>query len=446
MQTQIRPTTSGAGTTVFTDARLIVGDGSTVLEDAVITVQDGIVVDVATADREAAGRSAREAQIISCGGRTVMPALVNPHGHIGYMRGTVCDPAFYSRDNVIDHLRRFVYHGVSTFQSLGTDLNGVEVAVRDDQRSGLLDDPDLATLFTAGAGIVAAPSGDAGCGAPFFAVDAVHQATGPEDARAFVRRLAAQRVDAVKFWIDDRGGQSAKLTAESSRVIVEEAHEHGLPAAAHIYSAEDAMVALDAGADILAHMPRTPEPDRALLDRLVEQNVAVFTSMTVQGPARTAWLDDPLVAETLPEASIDDLRARMAARAHEPLFDTGKTYRTMRHNFEVLHEAGVRLVYLADTGVFAQLPGIAEHRELEALVDAGLSPLEAIEFATRRSSELLGLTDRGLVEAGRRADFLVLDADPLADIAHTRRIAAVVLEGRVVDREKLSQQLLAAAR
>ncbi|MDQ0380455.1 amidohydrolase family protein [Amycolatopsis thermophila] len=425
-----------AGTTAFTDARVIVGDGTTVLDDAVITVHDGLITGVTRAPAGDLGA----ANVVSLRGKTVMPALVNPHGHIGYMRGTVCDPAFYSRDNILDHLRRFVYHGVSTFQCLGTDWNGTEVAIRDEQRSGALADPDLATLFTAGSGLVAAPTAGQASGAPFFAVDAVHQVTDPADGRAFVRELAGQGVDAVKFWIDDRGGAAAKLSPEACREIVDEAHRHGIKAAAHIYTVEDAKTALDAGADILAHMPRSPEPDQELIDRLVDRDIAVFTSMSVQGPARTGWLDDPFVRETLPDAAIEDLRTRMRAREPEPLFDTGETFRRLQQNFATLHQAGVRLVYSPDTGVFAQLPGVAEHRELEALVEAGLSPLEAIEFATRRSSRLLGLTDRGVIEAGRRADLLVLDADPRDDITNTRRISDVVLHGRVVDRERLRRQ------
>jgi imidazolonepropionase-like amidohydrolase len=427
-------------TTAFTADRLIVGDGSTVIDEPLITVRDGVITGV--------GRGTDQVDVdtvVSFAGKTIMPALVNPHGHIGYMRGTVADPAHYSRRNVIDHLRRFVYHGVSTFQSLGTDWNGTEVAVRDEQRRGTLDDPDLATLFTAGAGIVAAPTPGLASGAPFFAVDAVHRATNPADARAFVRRLAAQRVDAVKFWIDDRGGRAAKLSPEASRAIVDEAHGHGLRVAAHIYSVDDAKTALEAGVDILAHMPRHPEPDDELITQLLDRDVAVFTSMTVQGPARSDWLDDPMVAETLPPAAIQDLRSRLDAQAPEPLFDTSETYRRLRRNFATLHEAGVRLVFSADTGLLAQLPGIAEHRELEAMVDAGLPPLSAIEFATRRSSDLLGLTDRGVVEAGRRADLLVLDADPRVDIRNTRRIADVVLGGRVVDRARLRERLLADA-
>jgi imidazolonepropionase-like amidohydrolase len=436
-------------TTAFAGARVIVGDGSTVIDDPVITVRDGVITRITQAPSDGGGQSQDRPDetdgqtVISFPGKTIMPALVNPHGHIGYMRGTVSDPRFYSRRNIIDHLRRFVYSGISTFQCLGTDWNGTEVGVRDDQRSGTLDDPDLATFLTAGSGLVAAPRRGLGSGAPFFAVDAVHHTTDSADARAFVRSLAAQNVDVVKFWIDDRGGTATKLSPEVSQAIVDEAHHHGLTAAAHIYTVDDATTAVRAGADVLAHMPRSPEPGPDLIEQLLERDIAVFTSMTVQGPARTDWLDEPLVQETLPPAAVEDLRARLQARAPEPLFDTRETYRRLQQNFATLQQAGVRLVYSPDTGVFAQLPGVAEHRELEALVDAGLPPLSAIEFATRRSSQLLGLTDRGTIEVGRRADLLVLDADPRDDITNTRRIAAVIIEGRIVNRDQLRQRLQA---
>lgn len=202
------------------------------------------------------------------------------------------------------------------------------------------------------------------------------------------------------------------------------------------------MTALRAGADILAHMPRSPELSAALVERLVDRDVAVFTSMSIQSPARSDWLDEPLVRETVATPAIEEFRARLDAQAPEPLFDTAETYLGMRDTFLTLHEAGVRLVFSADTGLLAQLPGMAEHRELEALVDAGLPPLDAIEFATRRSSRLLGLTDRGTLDPGKRADLLVLDADPRADIRNTRAIASVVLDGRVVDRARLRERLI----
>jgi imidazolonepropionase-like amidohydrolase len=424
-------------TTIFTGARVITGDGTTIIDDAALVVEGGVITRITSADQTGrAPRHGHDQKVLSCSGKTIMPAIVNPHGHIGYMRGTTSDARFYSRENVLDHLRRFAYHGVSTFQSLGTERDDLETTVRDQQRAGKLADPDMATLLTAGSGLVAPTRGSAN-GGPFFAAEAVHETSSVADAREFVRKLAAKRVDAVKFWVDDRGGTKAKLTPEISAAIVEEAHANGLKAAAHIYTVDDAKAAVRAGADILAHLPRDPEPDAELIRLLLAHDVAVFTSLSIQRPGPWDWLDDPMVRESVPGHALSDLRTQIAARAPEPLFDTGETFQRMERTFAILYQAGVRLEFSADTGLLAQLPGIAEHRELEALVHAGLSPLAAIELATRRSSRLLGLTDRGTLAVGQRADLIVLDGNPIDDITNTRRISAVYLNGRPVDRERL---------
>lgn len=416
---------------VYQGARVITG--SAVLDDAAIEVRDGVVTRIGTDVVADPG-----ATTVSLHGKTVIPALVNPHGHIGYMRGTTAAAENYSRENVIDHLRRLAYYGVSVFQSLGTDRDDTEIRVRDDQRAGRLGESDVATLFTAGAGIVAPTPGGTN-GGPFFAADVVHEATSPEDVRAYIRVLAAKNVDAVKFWLDDRHGTKAKLGPEIYEAVIDEAHAHGLKVAAHIYTLDEAKAVVRAGADIIAHLPRTPGADDELIELLMERNVAVFTSLAIQRPPGEAWLDDPALAETVPAEAIENLRATIRQYAPEPLFDTAESYGRMEKTLGVLARAGVRLVFSADTGLLAQVPGFAEHRELEALVAAGLDPLAALRLATEASSELLGLTDRGSLAPGKRADFVVLEADPLADITNTRRIDSVYLAGRRVDREGLRE-------
>jgi imidazolonepropionase-like amidohydrolase len=420
-------------TVAYEGARVLTGDGSTVVDDAVIEVRDGKVTRIG-----ADGAPDPGATKVSLRGKTVIPALVNPHGHIGYMRGTTSHADHYSRENVLDHLRRLAYYGVSVFQSLGTDRDDTEIHVRDDQRAGTLADPDIATLFTAGAGIVA-PSPDGTNGGPFFAADVVHEARTPEGVRAYVRELAAKRVDAVKFWLDDRHGTKAKLGPEIYEAVIDEAHLHGLKVAAHIYTLDEAKAVVRAGADIIAHLPRTPGADDELIELLLERDVAVFTSLAIQRPPGEAWLDDPALRETVPAEAIESLRTTIRQHAPEPLFDTAEAYRKMEKTLGVLARAGVRLVFSADTGLLAQVVGFAEHRELEALVAAGLSPLAALRLATEVSAELLGLSDRGSLAVGKRADFVVLDADPRDDITNTRRIDSVYLAGRRVDREGMRE-------
>jgi imidazolonepropionase-like amidohydrolase len=426
---------------LYENARVITGDGASVVDDCTIVVRDGLIEEIGPRDAIGAAPSART---VPLNGKTVMPALVNPHGHIGYWKGAAVAAGNFSADNVLDHLRRLAYHGVSVFQSLGTDRDDIEIRVRDMQRKGELRDEDMAALCTAGAGIVA-PTPGAGNGGPFFALDAVHETTSPEDARRHVRTLAAKNVDAVKFWLDDRHGTKARLQPDVYRAIVDEAHAHGLKAAAHIYTVDDAKEAVRAGADILAHLPRTPAPDEELIGLLTTRDVAVFTSMSIQRPDGDSWLDDPALTGLVSAEAVADLRRRIRENAPQPLFDTVDAYRRMEHTLRTFVDAGVRVVFSADTGLLTQVPGFAEHRELEALVAAGLPAIFAVHCATQRSAALLGLTDRGTLEAGKRADFIVLDADPLQDITNTRRIDSVYFRGRQVDRARIRDRVCGTA-
>ena len=433
-------TTPHGSAALFAGARLIIGDGSRVIENGGIVVRDGIIEQVGPLS-DIPDDPART--VVPLTGRTVMPAVVNPHGHIGYFRGARADVAHYSYDNILDHLRRLAYHGVSVFQSLGTDRDDTELRVRDLQRAGRLGEDDVATLFTAGAGMIAATPGSTN-GGPFFARDILYEAGSPQDAREHVRRLAAKRVDAVKFWLDTRKGTKAKLTPDIYRALISEAHEHGLKVAAHIYTLDEAKDVIRAGADIIAHMPRDPDLDAELIDLLTTHDVAAFTSMSIQRPDGEGWLDDPLVAETVSPAAVAEMRTLIRDHAPQPLFDTVEAYQRLERTLKGYVQAGVRIVFSADTGLFTQFPGLAEHRELAALAEAGMPAQAVIQSATQRSAELLGLADRGTLEVGKRADLLVLSANPLDDIGNTRRIDAVYLAGRPVDRAGLRAGFAAA--
>jgi imidazolonepropionase-like amidohydrolase len=220
--------------TFFEGARLIVGDGSGPVESAGILVRDGCVAAVGPDVRPGEGDLR-----VDLAGKTVMPAIVNPHGHIGYLKGAAAVRENFSRENVLDHLRRLAYYGVSVFQSLGTDRDDIELGIRDEQRAGILDDPELALLFSAGNGLVAPTPGSAN-GGPFFATDVIREVSTPAQARETVRELVAKNPDVIKFWVDDRNGQKRKFGPEVYSAIIDEAHQYGKKAIAHIYGLEDA--------------------------------------------------------------------------------------------------------------------------------------------------------------------------------------------------------------
>jgi imidazolonepropionase-like amidohydrolase len=421
---------------VFDRARVIVGDGQQVLEDASLLVQDGLIVEVGPPQAMSIPAGAAR---ISLAGKTVMPTLINIHGHIGYMKDGITDPANYSRENVLDHLRRLTFYGVSVFQSLGTDRHDTEITIRNDQESGVLADPALALLRTAGSGLVAPTPGSVN-GGPSYASDVLREADSPDHARRLVRELVTKKPDIVKFWVDDRGGAKAKFTPDVYRAIIDEAHARGLPAVAHISDLEDAKGVVRAGADGIAHMVREATgPDDELLELLTANDVFACTSLSVQRAfgESTDWLYDPALTCSIPAGAIELWKKDITA-IQDRYGALGQTsYANLESGVRRYVEAGVKTVLSGDTGMMSQAIGFGEHRELESMVVAGMTGLSAIQAATQVPSQLLGLADRGTLAPGKRADLLVLDGNPLDDIANTRKIAAVYYRGTEIDRDAL---------
>ncbi|MDW8471522.1 amidohydrolase family protein [Streptomyces scabiei] len=426
---------SPASITYFHGARLITGDGQTVITDGGIVVDDGVIVDIGPQEFLHVPENAARVDLT---GKTVMPAIINPHGHIGYLRDATVSKENYSRENVLDHLHRLAYYGVSVFQSLGTDRDDVEINLRNAQRSGELDDPELPLLFTAGTGLVA-PTPSEINGGPYFATDVVHEVATAEEARATVRQLARKQPDAIKFWVDDRWGTRNKLTPEVYTAIIEEAHHLGYPAIAHIFELADAKGVLRAGANGIAHMVRDPGPDAELIELLQRDDVFAFTSMGIQRTAydTSGWLEEPALTDTVSVKARKEVGEHLASLTPEAVQKGMAGYAVLENSLRAYVEGGVRVLLSADTGARTQFFGIAEHREIESMVRAGMPVLQAIRSSTQLPAEVLGLTDRGTLKAGKRADLLVLDANPLDAIANTRHISAVYFAGHAIDREGL---------
>jgi imidazolonepropionase-like amidohydrolase len=421
---------------VFDGPRVIVGDGTAPIELARIVVRDGRIAEIGPRDRIAAPSDAAR---VDLAGRTVMPMLVNVHGHIGYVKGATTDKANYSRESVLNDLRRFTYYGVGAFQALGTDRDDTEIRIRDEQRSGVLTDSSLATLFTAGTGIVAPTPGSTN-GGPFFATDVVHESDSPADARAFVRRLATKRPDILKIWVDDRNGTKRKLAPEVFAAAIAEAHALGLRAVAHVYYLDDAKLLAKAGVDGFAHLVRAePGVDAELVTLIRSRSIFQCSTLSIQksqvdGPG---WLDDPALAETVSADVLATWKGQLSKASADTIARAKTAYSRLERSLHALHEGGARLVLCGDTGLNSQVPGFTEHRELEAIVRAGIPPLQAIRAATETGATVLGLKDVGALQRGKRADFIVLAANPLDDIANTRRIVDVYRGGAAIDRAAL---------
>jgi imidazolonepropionase-like amidohydrolase/streptogramin lyase len=415
-------TTQSPPPTVFEGARLIAGDGRPPIENAAFVVENGRVTQVGTkgALRVAGARH------VDLAGKTVMPALVDAHVHLGYRKGATFTAENYTRENLLDELDRFSYYGVAAVLEAGTGRGILPFQVRDEPHSG-------ARYLTAGRGF-AMPN--AGPGVPMR--DAAYGVTTEAEARRDVQALAAKHPDLIKIWVDDRNGTVEKLKPNLYRAIIDEAHAHGIRVMAHIAALDDAKDLLRAGVDGFAHVVRDKDIDEELIAMLRERP-AVFFVETLWGErnaiygSKPAWLDEPVVRGVLSDGEIKPLADGFSTPA-----STGSAERLLR-NVAALNRAGIRLGLGTDTGGVSGggYFGLASLVELELLVKAGLTPSQAIVAGTRTSASILGLDALGTIADGKSASFIVLDANPLDDIANTRKISAVYLDGKEVDRAAL---------
>jgi imidazolonepropionase-like amidohydrolase len=433
----------GSAQTLFEGARLIPGDGSAAVEDAAFLVEGGVIARIGRRGEIALPSGASR---VDLAGKTVMPALISTHVHPGFQNGLSYAAENFTRENIMDDLDRALYFGISTVMSQGIEKGDVMYRIRADQAAGRLGG---ARLLLAGRGI-GAPN--AGPGAAAYA-DIAYAITTEDEARSAARELAANKVDALKIWVDDRGGRAPKLPIALSRAVIEEGHRLGFKVTAHVFYHDDAVELVAAGVNAFAHLVRDKEMSDALIASMLAHNV--YAMPNIGAPERgihtapPAWFDEPYLAgllrDTEPAEVIARVRTSFAGR--DPAAARNRAnYAILQRSLARLNAAGVRIILGSDTGLEDHFFGYAEHKELELMVAAGMTPSQVIVAATSRAAEFLGLPDRGTLAPGKRADFLVLDADPLDDIVNTRRIAQMYLAGRAVDRAALKASLLRGAR
>jgi imidazolonepropionase-like amidohydrolase len=357
--------------------------------------------------------------------------------HIGLLDGTSFGPQNYTRDMLIDHLQRWAYYGLGAVLSAGTDVGPLSFQVRKERPQG------AARLLTAGRGM-AAPDG--GPGIPSIA-NVSFPISSAEDGRKRVQELADEHADAVKIWVDDRLGRVKKLTPDIYGPIIEEAHKHGMMAIAHVYYLKDAHGLVDAGINGFMHLVRDEVMDDDLIAKMKERHV--WTAANIGGTERPTLSEAPaasidLLAESVPPNVVEQYRASFVNRDAKALAASRDTFGKMARSLAKLNAAGVTITLGGDTGIPGAWHGWAEQYELEQMVAAGMTPAQVLIAATSAAAGVLKLDDMGTIAAGKSADFIVLDANPLENIANTRRIAAVYLRGQPLDRAALRARWTAA--
>jgi imidazolonepropionase-like amidohydrolase len=440
--------------TVFEGARLITGDGSAPIENSAFVVENNRFTQIGRRGEVPVPAGARRVDI---SGKTVMPTLVDLHGHFGFQNipaGTMSKETF-TRENLLDHMQRLAFHGVGAAVGVGdlvdrSDMHGgrtgwgdVPLRLREEVVPG-------AALFrTSGAGMAWPGSGAQGDPSR---VDVSYPVSTPQEARAAVDDYVKIKPEFIKIWVDDRRGTKKTLTPELYRAIADEAHKFNVPVAVHNVKLDDAKELLRAGVEGWLHVPVRDgdvvddEIVGIVKDRIARNDRPVMwvtpsliTSwMNTAGGTRPAWLDDPLLRATYSPEQIDKYWGDpLKKMSPEAVARARKNFEADGRNAMKLRAAGMRIVEGTDTGQSRFLIGYFNHLDLESMVAMGMTPSEVIVAATRDSAEIAHL-DAGLVAPGKSADFIVLDANPLESISNTRRIDKVYLRGQEVPRAALA--------
>jgi imidazolonepropionase-like amidohydrolase len=219
-------------------------------------------------------------------------------------------------------------------------------------------------------------------------------------------------------------------------------------ALAHVYYLDDAHDLVDAGVDGFMHLVRDQVMDAALIAKMKAKNV--FAAANIGGSHRAALTELPaptlaLLGETVPAAVVEQYQAGRKARDPKAVATARATYEIMAKSLAALTAAGVTIVLGGDTGIPGTWHGWAEQYEMEAMVAGGMTPAQVIVASTSTPARLLKLDDMGTVATGKSADFIVLDANPLDDIANAARISAIYLRGERLDRDAMRTRWTPAA-
>jgi imidazolonepropionase-like amidohydrolase len=412
---------------VLKGARLIDGTGHAAIENSVLVIEGNHVV---AAGKAGSVSIPKDADVKDVSGKTIMPALINLHGHLGLSTNGADVAGQYTQENVVNQLNKYLAYGVATVASFGQDEDEI-YKVRDAQHAGTLGG---ARLYTAGHGFLEYT----GRANP---TDHRYRPQNPEEARADVRELSAHHPDYVKMWVDDGLGHGTKIKPEIYQAIIDEAHKQHIRVFAHEYYLGDAKALLAAGIDGFAHSIRDQPVDNDLMQTMKARGVFLIPTL-VRDEVLFAyadnlkWLDDPFfTAGFAPEAmaKVRSLENVEKGRKDPDIAKYRAGLEMAKKNLKTLSDAGVKIAFGTDSGIPTRFPGYLEHRELQLMVEAGLTPMQAITAATGTNAEILrGAKEFGTLQAGRRADFLVLNANPLDDIHNTERFSAVWQSGKIV--------------
>jgi len=396
-------TAASAQVTALTHATVIDGTGAPPRKDFTLVMENGRIREMGPS---VLIEPPADAFVIDLSGKFVVPGIINAHGHVG------------ARTEA--QLRQYALYGVTTTNSMQTDPDEV-VQVREAQKRGELRGSRVFTVKYR------------------FAPDP--QVATPQQARVKVDETVKAGADFIKLWVESNFGTRAKLSPEFCAAVLDQSRKHGKITFAHIYEIADARMLIGQGLNVLAHNVRDREVDAAFIELVKRRDVTLIPTLArdegvfVYGDA-PAWIDDPYFLKFVPPERQEVLKTRVreeqAKHPQRGMFKAGLEMNKI--NLKKMSDGGVRIAFGTDSGGSADrffVQGYFEHREMELMVQAGLTPMQVIQSFSKGASEALRI-DRnfGTLAPGKVADLLVLERNPLENIVNMRTILAIYLGGR----------------
>jgi len=398
------------GTVALTGARVINGTGAQPMEQATIVISNGRIEAVGTKVKIPAG-----ATRVDMSGKTIMPGIVNAHGHLSFKFD---EPSMPARERLSRQLAVYADYGVTTVVVLGTGPDDLPDAVklREEQAHGTLN---RARVYAAG------PS--------------MRNVKTAEEARAKVDAYADAKADLIKMHIT---GSPEDTQPAVYKVLIDEAHKRGLRVAAHLFYIKDARGLLDAGVDVIAHSVRDQDVDAPLIAEIKRRDVGYIPTLTRDlaifvYESTPPFFTDPFFLRQVgfyrtQMTQLTDPAQQEKTRNNKEAQATKEALKQGSRNLKTLSDAGVSIGLGTDSGInLGQWQGYFEHMEMEMMVKAGLTPMQALVAGTGGAAHVWRLEQNlGTIQAGKQADLLVLNANPLTDIRNTRQIDSVWIGGR----------------
>jgi len=420
---------------VIEGATLIDGTGGEPISNAVVVIENDRIQAVFRHGEQVYPRGAR---VIQAQGKTIIPALFDIDTHI----------AQQGLEAAAQALTNYLYHGITSISDTGVSIVHGEGLERLKQEGKLISP----RIFEAG------PTLTAVGGHPIpvnralgRAIDTrtLTQIEGPEDAVRQVRRYVSElQVDTIKAILESGGDlHYPRMTLETYKALVDEAHRQGMNVYTHASQLSDVRDALAGGVDLIAHgfaEELTAQSDIAQM--IVQQKVSWLPDInnaesSVKIFDHPEIWEDPTLLKSVPAVYIEMAHdPKVLARLEGRLERSRRSHQMRMRTVKVLYDMGANILVGTDsTGApHRMFYGWDIHRELEHLVNAGMTPMDVIVAASRKAAEYLGQEkELGTVEAGKIADLLILSGNPLEDIRNSRTIEQVIYAGRLIDRDNL---------